>query len=77
MSEKKVTMKVFGMTCDDCVRTVSDGLTAAGAQVLSVSLEDGITVVKIDDEKISPESVVKAPVFGEKSHYKAQLRRVE
>ena len=31
MAERKVTMRVFGMTCDDCVRTVSDGLKKEGA----------------------------------------------
>ena len=77
MAERKVTMRVFGMTCDDCVRTVSDGLKKEGADVLSVSLEDGMAIVKIDDAKISEEKLVKASVFGEESHYKAQLRKVE
>ncbi|MCL4343196.1 MAG: cation transporter [Candidatus Thermoplasmatota archaeon] len=77
MAERKVTLRVFGMTCDDCVRTVSNGLKREGADVLSVSLNDGMAIVKIDDAKISAEKLVKAPVFGEKSHYKAQLRKVE
>ncbi len=77
MTEKKVTMKIFGMTCDDCTRTVSDGLKKEGADVLSVSLKDGMAIVKIDDAKISADKLVKAPIFGEKSHYKAQLRKVE
>ncbi|MCL4356444.1 MAG: copper-binding protein [Candidatus Thermoplasmatota archaeon] len=77
MTEKKVTMKIFGMTCDDCTRTVSDGLKKEGADVLSVSLNDGMAIVKIDDAKISADKLVKAPIFGEKSHYKAQLRKVE
>ena len=77
MTAKKVTMRVFGMTCDDCVRTVSDGLKKEGADVLSVSLKDGIAIVKIDDAKISAEKLVKAPVFGDETHYKAQLRKVE
>ena len=77
MAERKVTLRVFGMTCDDCVRTVSNGLKREGADVISVSLNDGMAIVKIDDAKISAEKLVKAPVFGEKSHYKAQLRKVE
>lgn len=77
MVEKKVTLKVFGMTCDDCVRTVSEGLKEQGADVLSLSLKDGLAIVKIDDEEISPEDLVKSPVFGEESHYKAQMRKVE
>ena len=66
MTEKKVTMKIFGMTCDDCTRTVSDGLKKEGADVLSVSLNDGMAIVKIDDAKISADKLVKAPIFGEK-----------
>ena len=77
MAERKVTLRVFGMTCDDCVRTVSNGLKREGADVLSVSLEDGMAIVKIDDAKISAEKLVKAPVFGDETHYKAQLRKVE
>ncbi len=77
MVEKKVTMKVFGMTCEDCVRNVSDGLQRQGAEVLSLSLTDGMATVKVDDEKISPDNLVRAPIFSEKSHYKAQIRKVE
>ena len=77
MAERKVTMRVYGMTCDDCVRTVSNGLSDAGARDVSVSLKDGIAMLRIDDAKVSPDSLVKIPVFGEKSHYKAQIRKVE
>jgi copper chaperone CopZ len=77
MATKKVTMKIFGMTCDDCVRTVSDGLKDIGAVKISVSLKDGMASAVVDDNKISPEDLVKIPVFGEKSHYKAQIRKVE
>jgi hypothetical protein len=44
---------------------------------VSISLKDGIAMLKIDDAKISPESLAKIPVFGEESHYKAQIRKVE
>ena len=77
MAERKVTMRVYGMTCDDCVRTVSKGLSDAGARDVSVSLKDGIAMLRIEDTKVSPDSLVKIPVFGEKSHYKAQIRKVE
>lgn len=77
MAKKKVTMKVFGMTCDDCVIIVKDGLKKEGIEDVSISLRDGIAVARIDDSKISPENLLKAAVFSEKSHYKAQLRKVE
>jgi copper chaperone len=77
MVEKKVTLRVYGMTCDDCVRSVSHGLSEAGATDISISLKDGIALLKVDDTKISPESLARIPVFGEKSHYRAQIRKVE
>ena len=77
MASKKVTMRVFGMTCDDCVRTVSEGLKEVGATEISVSLKSGTASAVVDDSKISPENLSKIPVFGEKSHYKAQVRKVE
>ena len=77
MSERKVTLRVFGMTCDDCVRTVSEGLKSKGAEVISVSLKEGLAVAKIDDTEISGEELARAPVFSGKSHYRAQLREVE
>jgi copper chaperone CopZ len=77
MSQKKVTMKVFGMTCDDCVFTVSNGLKSAGATDVFVSLENGTASAVVDDSVLSPQDLLKIPVFGEKSHYKAQVRKVE
>ncbi len=75
--EKKVTLRIFGMTCNDCVKTVSEGLKNAGGEEVSLSLDDGMAILKIDDVKISPEDIAKIPVFGEKSRYKAQIRKVE
>lgn len=77
MVSKKVTMRVFGMTCDDCVRTVSDGLKDGGATDIFVSLKDGTASAVVDDSRMKPEDLSKIPVFGEKSHYKAQVRKVE
>ena len=77
MAQKKVTMKVFGMTCDDCVFTVSSGLKSAGATDVFVSLENGTASALVDDSVLSPQDLLKIPVFGEKSHYKAQVRKVE
>ena len=63
------------MTCDDCVRHVSEGLSnAGGVQDVSVSLEDGIAIVKADNG-IDPEALPKLDVF--KGHYKAQVRSVK
>lgn len=77
MASKKVTMKVFGMTCDDCVRHVTKGLTDGGAHDVNVSLENGIVSAIVEDADISPEDLTKLPVFGKKSQYKAQIRKTE
>ncbi len=77
MATKKVTIKVFGMTCDDCVRHVSKGLTEGGAYKVSVSLKNGLASAVIDDSKVTLEDLEKLPVFGKDSHYKAQIRKVE
>lgn len=77
MAEKKVTMKVFGMTCEDCVRTVSEGLISSGARDVSVDLSSGMTHFIIDDAHTEPEKLLSIPVFSGGSHYKGQIRKVE
>ncbi|EQD26754.1 mercuric resistance operon regulatory protein merP related protein [mine drainage metagenome] len=77
MATKKLTMKVYGMTCDDCVRHVTKDLMEGGADKVYVSLKDGMASAVIDDSKVLPEELVKLPVFGKDSQYKAQLRRIE
>jgi Copper chaperone len=77
MASKKVTMKVFGMTCNDCVRYVTKGLTDGGAHDVNVSLESGIASAIVEDTEISPEDLTKLSVFGKNSQYKAQIRKLE
>ncbi|AGO61576.1 MULTISPECIES: heavy-metal-associated domain-containing protein [Ferroplasma] len=72
---KTVELKVYGMTCDDCVRHVSGGLKQAeGVTDVSVSLKDGMAVVKAMDT-VDPENLLKLDVF--KGQYKAQLKSVK
>jgi copper chaperone CopZ len=72
---KIVELKVYGMTCDDCVRHVSGGLKEAeGITDVSVSLKDGVAVVKAMDS-VEPENLLKLDVF--KGQYRAQLRSVK
>ena len=55
MEERKVKLRIYGMTCDDCARTVSHGLkNQEGIRELKVSLKDGIGEVKFDPTKVSP-----------------------
>ncbi len=71
---KTIELKVFGMTCDDCVRHVTSGLKdASGVQDVTVSLKDGMAIVRANDE-INPEELPRLDVF--KGNYSAQLRSV-
>jgi copper chaperone CopZ len=77
MDVHKVTLKIFGMTCEDCVCTVKSNLEKAGAKEVNISLDNGIAILYIDNEKLSPQNLVKLPIFSKDSPYKAQIRKVE
>ncbi len=77
MAKRKVTLRVFGMTCDDCVKHVSEELKNAGATEVLVSLKEGSATAVVDDTKTRPEDIPRLPVFGNQSRYRAQLRKVE
>lgn len=74
MPEKRVKLRIYGMTCDDCVRTVSSGLKKQdGVLDIRISLKDGIGEVVVDPEKVKAEELLKNKVFTKPSHYKATL----
>ncbi|MCL4437937.1 MAG: heavy-metal-associated domain-containing protein [Candidatus Thermoplasmatota archaeon] len=77
MAERKVRMKIFGMTCDDCVRTVSEGLRSSGASDISIDLKSGMASFIIDDSRTDPDKLQSIPVFSGESHYKGQVRNVD
>ena len=72
---KTIELRVFGMTCDDCVRHVTEGLSNShGVEDVSVSLKDGMAIVKADSGT-DPEALPKLDVF--KGQYRAQVRSVK
>ena len=72
---KTIELRIYGMTCDDCVAHVREGLKEAdGVTDVFVSLKDGIAIVKADNE-IKPEDLTNLNVF--KGKYKAQTRSVK
>ena len=74
MEKKSVKLRIYGMTCDDCVSTVAKGLKQQeGVLDVNVSLKDGTGQVVIDAEKAGPEALLKNRVFTKPSHYKATL----
>lgn len=74
MPEERVKLRIYGMTCDDCINTVSNGLkNQDGVIDVKISLEHGTGEVEVDSEKVKPEELLKNRVFGELSHYRATL----
>jgi copper chaperone len=77
MTQKKVELRIYGMTCADCVRTVEDGLKSGkGVKDVSVDIK-GTGIAYIEDSEVAPEDLLRLPVFGADSHYKAQIHHVE
>jgi copper chaperone len=78
MINKRVELRIYGMSCDDCVLTIEGALRAInGVEDVVIDLRTGTGVVKIDDRDISPDDILKLPVFGKDSHYKALIRKIE
>ena len=74
MEKKNVKLRIYGMTCDDCVNTVSHGLRGQdGVLEVKVSLKEGTGEVEVDPEKVKPEDLLRNRVFSKPSHYKATL----
>jgi copper chaperone CopZ len=74
MESERVKLRIYGMTCDDCVATVTKGLkNQDGVLDVRVSLKDGVGDVVIDPEKVNPEMLLKNGVFTKPSHYRATI----
>ncbi len=74
MSGENVKLRIYGMTCDDCVKTVSRGLkNQDGVIDVKISLNDGTGEVEVESGKVKPEELLKNRVFGKPSHYRATL----
>ena len=52
---QKTKLKISGMSCQHCVKTVKDALTALeGVQSAKVNLRKGEAVVRFDELSITP-----------------------
>lgn len=61
MSDKKLLLKVTGMTCDHCVETVLTALSSVpGAKFADVSAKDSSAQVEYDSSRAQPNDFVKA-----------------
>jgi copper chaperone len=74
MVEKELKIRIYGMTCDDCVAHVKNGLMKdPGVLNVDISLQKGTGEVKIDDSKTDPSRIISNNVFGKGSKYKASI----
>ncbi|MEM0161414.1 MAG: cation transporter [Thermoplasmata archaeon] len=74
MVKKKVNLKIYGMTCEDCAITITKHLNEKdGVKVLNLSFLNEHGTIIVDTDKISAEEVLKLPIFSGKSHYRAML----
>ncbi len=61
MAKAKVEMRVEGMTCQGCVRTVEKKLSSIdGVEYAHVNLGASNATVEFDDSKIKPHALVAA-----------------
>ncbi len=75
MCAKKVDLRVFGMSCEDCKFTIEKNLKENPAVIrVDIRYPEGTGEVVIDDSKIQPSEIPKMPIFSGKSHYRAQVR---
>ena len=61
MANSRVELKVEGMTCQGCVRSVERKLSkVAGVQSASVNLDAGNATVEYDDSLATPQQLASA-----------------
>jgi len=71
MAKDKITLKVDGMSCEHCVRTVTKALQKLdGVKKAKVNLKKGLAEVKYDSEKVGADDLIKAV---ENAGYKASV----
>jgi copper ion binding protein len=61
MASAKVELKIEGMTCEGCVRSIENSLAAVkGVDYAHVNLGAGKAVVEFDDSRARPEDLIAA-----------------
>ncbi|MEM1995788.1 MAG: heavy-metal-associated domain-containing protein [Thermoplasmatales archaeon] len=74
MKEKRVKLRIYGMTCDDCVATITESLkNNKGVIDVKISLIDKTGDVLIDEKTLKPEELLRCEVFTGLSPYRAIL----
>jgi copper ion binding protein len=61
MAKTKIEIKVEGMTCQGCVRSIEKKLsTVDGVEYAHVNLGSGKAVVEYDDTRVDPSKLISA-----------------
>lgn len=72
MASKKVTLKIYGMTCEDCARTITRELSAYnGLKEIEISFADSAGKLKVDTDIMDIKALQKLPIFSGRSRYRA------
>jgi len=70
---RKIKLKIFGMTCDDCVRKITNSLKMdPGVLDVNISLENAMGEVTIDDTKTDENNILNNTIFRS-GHYRAKI----
>ena len=71
---KNITIKIKGMGCQNCVKAVTEELTALdGINKVNVSLENACAEVEYDENKVTTDKmleVIKELEYEPKSYYR-------
>ncbi len=70
---RKIKIKIFGMTCEDCVTKITNSLKKdLGVLDVNISLEDAMGEVTIDDTKTDENNILNNMIFRS-GHYRAKI----
>ncbi len=72
MDKKRVKLRIYGMTCDDCGATISGELEKQdGILKANISFKERIGYVDIEEGKLNPEQILKNRAFSKAYPYRA------
>ena len=61
---KELKLKIEGISCDMCVNTIKRLLSELDGIIdVDINLEEGIGIVKYDEEKINEDEILKSEAF--------------
>ncbi len=77
MVERKIELKIYGMTCEDCAFAIKNEMEKIGARDVNIDYRKGMGSLILDDTENPRDKILKSRVFAPESHYKAIIKKVE